>query len=166
MRAFSHPTFYWITSLRHCHLRKYEISFCLFIFRHLFLSKNGVQIHGRPFSLTLYAALPEVAVKIPMHAFNSPMLSDYLTKSLCTAIQAWNVQSLFRCTPAIRLFLRRCESFYNCQIPIPCFPVNNQFFPTVDTACPWLNPAVFQRHKINPNNRRGRFFVYLCRKTS
>ena len=49
---------------------------------------NCVEVSSRPFSLTLYTVLPEVAVKIPVHAFNSPMLFGYLTKPLCTAIQA------------------------------------------------------------------------------
>ena len=92
---------------------------------------NRVEVPSRSFNLMLYAVLPEVAVKIPVHAFNSLMLLGYLTKPLCTASQAWNIHSLFRCNPTIRLFLRRCESFYNCQIAIPFFLVDNKFFSTV-----------------------------------
>ena len=92
---------------------------------------NCIQVPSRSFSLTLYAVLAEVAVKIPVHAFNSLMLLGYLTKPLCTASQAWNIHSLFRCNPTIRLFLRRCEYFYNCQIAIPFFLVDNKFFSTV-----------------------------------
>ncbi len=49
---------------------------------------NCIQVPSRSFSLTLYAVLAEGAVKIPVHAFNSPMPFGYLTKPLCTAIQA------------------------------------------------------------------------------
>ena len=49
---------------------------------------NRVEVPSRSFNLMLYAVLPEVAVKIPVHAFNSLMLLGYLTKPLCTASQA------------------------------------------------------------------------------
>lgn len=105
---------------------------------------NRVEVPSRSFNLMLYAVLPEVAVKIPVHAFNSLMLLGYLTKPLCTASQAWNIHSLFRCNPTIRLFLRRCEYFYNCQIAIPFFLSTISSSLRYGTAYPWLNPAVFQ----------------------
>jgi len=61
MRAFSRPTFYWsITSIRYCHLRKYEISFCLSYPGIYFFQRIMSRFPANRSALRFYAVLQEV----------------------------------------------------------------------------------------------------------
>lgn len=61
---------------------------------------NCIQVPSRSFSLTLYAVLAEVAVKIPVHAFNSPMLFGYLPK-LSRSARQFRLEMYSRCSDVL-----------------------------------------------------------------
>lgn len=103
-----------------------------------------VKVSGRPCTFPPDGVLPQVAVKVPVHAFYCPMHSGYCAQPPGTSVKTGDIEPSFGRFLAVRFSFRRSPYFDNRQISIPLFPVRNQVISTKDTAYPGLYPAMFK----------------------
>ena len=113
-----------------------------------------VKVSGRPCTFPPDGVLPQVAVKVPVHAFYCPMHSGYCAQPPGTSVKTGDIEPSFGRFLAVRFSFRRSPYFDNRQISIPLFPVRNQVISTKDTAYPGLYPAMF---------KEGAFRIYIHR---
>ena len=105
-------------------------------------------ISGGPCTFPSDEVLPQVAVKVPVHAFYRPMHSGYRAHPPGTSAKTGDIEPSFGRFLTVRFSFRRSPYFDNRQISIPLFPVRNQVIPTKDTAYSGLYPAMFKERSF------------------
>ena len=103
-----------------------------------------VKVSGGPCTIPPDEVLPQVAVKVPVHAFYCPMHSGYCAQPPGTSVKTGNIEPSLGRFLTIRFSFRCSPYFDNRQISIPLFPVRNQVISTKDTAYPGLYSAMFK----------------------
>ena len=103
-----------------------------------------VKVSGGPCIFPSDKVLPQVAVKVPVHAFYGPMHSGYCAQPPGASLKTGDIEPSFGRFLTVRFPFRCSPYFDNRQISIPLFPVRNQVIPTKDTAYPGLYPAMFK----------------------
>ncbi len=88
-----------------------------------------VKVSGGPCTIPPDEVLPQVAVKVPVHAFYCPMHSGYCTQPPGTSVKTGDIEPPLGRFLTIRFSLRCSPYFDNRQISIPLFPVRNRSFP-------------------------------------
>ena len=104
-----------------------------------------VKVSGGPCTIPPDEVLPQVAVKVPVHAFYCPMHSGYCTQPPGTSVKTGDIEPPLGRFLTIRFSLRCSPYFDNRQISIPLFPVRNQVISTKDTAYSGLYSAMFKK---------------------
>ena len=107
-----------------------------------------VKVSGGPCTFPSDEVLPQVAVKVPVHAFYRPMHSGYRAHPPGTSAKTGDIEPSFGRFLTVRFSFRRSPYFDNRQISIPLFPVRNQVIPTKDTAYSGLYPAMFKERSF------------------
>lgn len=116
-----------------------------------------VKVSGGPCTIPPDEVLPQVAVKVPVHAFYCPMHSGYCTQPPGTSVKTGDIEPPLGRFLTIRFSLRCSPYFDNRQISIPLFPVRNQVISTKDTAYSGLYSAMFKK-------RAFRIYIHrLCK---
>ena len=93
-----------------------------------------VKVSGGPCIFPSDKVLPQVAVKVPVHAFYGPMHSGYCAQPPDTSLKTGNIEPSFGRFLTVRFSFRCSPYFDNRQISIPLFPVRNQVISTKDAA--------------------------------
>ena len=116
-----------------------------------------VKVSGGPCTIPPDEVLPQVAVKVPVHAFYCPMHSGYCTQPPGTSVKTGDIEPPLGRFLTIRFSLRCSPYFDNRQISIPLFPVRNQVISTKDTAYSGLYSAMLKK-------RAFRIYIHrLCK---